>query len=157
MKRSAESLRAWRWAPLLLVLAGCSSSASLDSEERAQAETLVIERAGQASLELSDEDRNCVLDRMEPTDLEGLLVDDVRPVADAIVSCVGESLIGASLLRGPAGQISEESLACAVDELDRKFVVDLVAGAMNGTQPLVQAEIEVARVLAVCLELEELL
>lgn len=144
-------------AAMMLIGVGCASSASLSPDQRVQAEGLVVERAAQASVELSEEDRDCVVDAMEPTDLDGLLDDQVRPVAEALVGCVGDDLIGASLLRAPAGEISEASLACAVDELDQRFVVDLVAGAMTGTQPLVQAEIELARVLAVCLELDELL
>ena len=47
--------------------------------------------------------------------------------------------------------------ACAADELDRRFIVDLVAGLMAESPPQVQAEIEVARALGLCLELDELL
>lgn len=108
-------------------------------------------------IELSDEDRDCVVDELTPADLDGARNDEVAPVADAVVSCVGDELIGASVLRAQTVGISEASLDCAVQELDRRFVVDLVAGAMNGAPPRAQAEIEVARVLAVCLDLDELL
>ena len=118
---------------------------------------LVVDRAASAMIELSDDDRDCVVDDITPDDLEGLRSGEVASVADSVVSCVGDELIGASVLRSQTGAISEESLDCAVGELDRRFVVDLVAGAMNGTQPLVQAEIEVARVLGICLTLDELL
>lgn len=138
-------------------LVGCSSSGSLTAAEQAEAQLLVVERSAAAMIDLSDEDRDCVVDDISSSDLEGLRGDDVSAVADAVVSCVGDELIGASVLRSQTGEISPESLDCAVGELDRRFVVDLVAGAMNGSQPLVQAEIEVARVLAICLELDELL
>ncbi len=144
-------------AAALVIAAGCSSSAELTADQRAEAQVLVVDRAASAMIELSDNDRDCVVDEMTPDDLEGLRVDQVAPVADAVVSCVGDELIGASVLRSQTGEISAPSLDCAVGELDRRFVVDLVAGAMNGTPPLVQAQIEVARVLAVCLSLEELL
>lgn len=108
-------------------------------------------------IELSDEDRDCVVDELTPDDLEGLRSDEVAPVADAVVSCVGDDRIGTSVLRSQIGEISEASLDCAVRELDRRFVVDLVAGAMNDASPRAQAEIEVARVFAVCLDLDELL
>lgn len=94
---------------------------------------------------------------MTPDDLAGLQSERVAPIADAVVSCVGDQLIGASVLRSQTGEISEASLDCAVDELDRRFLVDLVAEAMSGTRSQVQADIEVARVLSVCLELSELL
>lgn len=108
-------------------------------------------------IELSEQDRDCVVDAITPADLDGLRDGDVAGVAGAVVSCVGDDLIGASVLRSQTGEISAASLDCAVSELDRRFLVDLVAGAMDGTQPQVQSEIEVARVLSICLELEELL
>lgn len=137
--------------------AGCSASDSLTADEQSEAQQLIVERSAAAMIDLSDDDRDCVVDHISSSDLEGLRGDDVGAVADAVVSCVGDELIGASVLRSQTGEISEKSLDCAVGELDRRFVVDLVAGAMNGAQPLVRAEIEVARVLAVCLELDELL
>ena len=141
----------------LSLFAGCSSADDLNAEQRAEAQALVVERATLASIELSDVDRDCVVDEMTPSDLEGLRTDQVTPVADAVVSCVGDELIGASVLRSQTGEVSQASLDCAVDELDRRFLVDLVAGAMNGTTSQVQAEIEVARVLSICLELDELI
>lgn len=140
-----------------LVAVGCSSADALGATQRAEAQTLVIERASIAMIDLSDEDRDCVVDEITPLDLDRLRNGEVGEVADAVVSCLGDDLIGASVLGSQVGEISEASLDCAVSELDRRFLVDLVAGAMNGTQPQVQSEIEVARVLSVCLELEELL
>jgi len=141
----------------VLTVAGCSSGDELDAAQRGEAQVLVVERATSAMIELADEDRDCVVDELTPTDLDGLRRDQVVPVADAVVSCVGDELIGASVLRSQAGEISQESLDCAVGELDRRFLVDLVAGAMNGVQPQAKAEIEVARVLSLCLKLDELL
>lgn len=146
--------------PLVIVaafVAGCSSSAELNADQRQEAQLLVVDRASSAMIELSDEDRDCVVDELTPDDLEGLRSDEVAPVADAVVSCVGDDRIGTSVLRSQIGEISEASLDCAVRELDRRFVVDLVAGAMNDASPRAQAEIEVARVFAVCLDLDELL
>lgn len=138
-------------------LVGCSSAAQLSAEQRSEAQALVVDRAAVAAIELNDEDRDCVVDDLTPDDLADLRADRVASVAEAIVSCVGDETIGASVLRSQAGEISPASLDCAVNELDRRFVVDLVAGAMNGSQPQAQADIEVARVLGVCLELDELL
>lgn len=154
---AAVAIRALLLSVTFASVTGCSSADELSDEQRVEAQALVVERAATAMIELSELDRDCVVDEMTPSDLEGLRTDVVAPVADSIVSCVGDDVIGASVLRSQAGEISDESLDCAVGELDRRFVVDLVAGAMNGSQPLVQAEIEVARVLGVCLELSELL
>ena len=142
---------------IALGLTSCSSGEALNTDQRAEAQLLITERAELALIELSDDDRACVVDDLTPTTLEGLRNDQVEPVADAVVSCVGDELIGASVLRSQTGEISPASLDCAVGELDRRFLVDLVAGAMNGTQPQTQSEIEVARVLAICLDLDELL
>jgi len=141
---------------IAIVCAGCSSADDLDADQRIEAQVLVVERTMRAMIELSDEDRDCVVDGITPTDLEALRNGEVDAVADAVVSCVGDELIGASVLRSQAGEVSSSSLDCAVGELDRRFLVDLVAGAMNRIQPQVQSEIEVARVLSVCLELDEL-
>lgn len=142
---------------LALVALGCSSAGELDATQRAEAQTLVIERATLAMIDLNDEDRDCVVDEITPVGLEALRNGQVDEVADAVVSCLGDDLIGASLLRSQTGEISQASLDCAASELDRRYLVDLVAEGMNGTQPQVQSEIEVARVLSLCLELEELL
>jgi hypothetical protein len=142
-----------------VLLVACSSGSGLDPEQRSTAAALIDERAVSAMIELSAEDRACAVDHLSVETIEELKAQDSdpRPVADAVVDCVGESLIAASVLRSQIGAVAPASLDCAIDELDRTFVVDLVAGAMEGEPPKVQAEIEVARVLAICLELGELL
>lgn len=141
------------------LLLACSSGNGLDATQRSTAAALIDERAASAMIELSEEDRACAVDHLTLESIEALDTagSDPRPVADAVVDCVGESLIAASVLRSQIGSVAPASLECAIDELDRTFVVDLVAGAMEGQPPKVQAEIEVARALAVCLELGELL
>lgn len=146
-------------AGVAVLLTACSSGSDLDAVQRSRAATLIDERAASAMIELSDEDRECAVDQLTVEVIDALELDDSdpRPVAVAVVDCVGESLIGASVLRSQTGSVDPVSLDCAVDELDRPFVVDLVAGAMEGQPPRAQAEIDVARALAVCLELDELL
>ena len=85
-----------------------------------------------ASIDLSEDDLDCVVDRMSPEDLDRVGAEQFETVAEHVVSCVGRDLIGRSILRSQAGEIRDASLACAVAELDRRFVVDLVAGAMGG-------------------------
>lgn len=147
-----------------LLLGGCSDDVALPEADLDEARRLVDDRAEAASIDLSEEDLTCAVERLTPADLEGLRgaaeqpdVEAVRGAAEAVVDCVGVDLIGASVLRSQAGAVSESSLECAVDELDRRFVVDLVAGSMVGSTPRVRAELEVARVLSICLELDELL
>ena len=146
-------------AGCVILLAACSSGNELDPQQRSAAVVLIDERAAQAMIELSEDDRACAVEQLTVEALTALEGEggDVRPLADAVVDCVGESLIAASVLRSQVGSVTDESLDCAVDELDGTFVVDLVAGAMDGAPPKVQAEIEVARALALCLELGELL
>ena len=110
-----------------------------------------------ASIDLSEDDLQCVVDRMSPEDLDLASSGQFGTIADHVVSCVGSDLIGQSILRSQADEIGAESLACAVAELDRRFVVDLVAGAMSGDVESARSEIEVARVLSTCLTLDELL
>lgn len=142
-----------------VLLGACSSGSDLDTAQQSRATALIDERAASAMIELSDEDRGCVVDQLTVEELDALELDDSDPlpVAAAVVDCVGESLIAASVLRSQTGSVDPASLDCAVDELDRAFVVDLVAGAMEGQRRRVQAEIDVARALAICLELGELL
>lgn len=146
-------------ASLLFGAAACSSGEQLSPEQRVEAASIVEERAAVAMIDLSDEDRACAVDRLQPDDLVELRRDepDVTAAADAVVSCVGPELIGASVLRSQAGTVSPASLDCAVRELDRPFVVELVAGAMAEEPPRIRTELEVARALGVCLGLEELL
>ncbi len=142
-----------------MLLAACSSGSELDAEQRASAAALVDGYAARAMIDLSEEDRTCTVDQLTVETL-GALDDEgsgILPLADAVVDCVGESLIGASVLQSQIGSVATDSLDCAVGELDRTFVVDLVAGAMDGRPPRAKAEIEVARALALCLELSELL
>lgn len=141
------------------LLVGCSSEEGLSAEDRLQAAVLVDERAALAMIELSEEDRSCAVDRLSPDDLEELEGEqpDLTTAAEAVVDCVGEDLIAASVLRSQAGAAAPASLDCAVGELGLQFVIELVAGAMAEEPPQVQAEIEVARALGVCLELDELL
>lgn len=140
-------------------MGGCSSAAELTAEELQEARTLVDELAAVAMIDLSTQDRACAAERLTPDELAVLRSDrsDPAPVANVVVDCVGEALIGRSVLRSQSGSLSDASLACAVDELDRSFVVELVSGAMAQEPPRVRAEIEVARALGVCLELDELL
>lgn len=140
-----------------ILVVGCSSSPSLTAEDRAEAQLLVVQRSSDAMIELNDADRDCVVDALTVGELAGLREDDLGPVADAVVTCVGIDLIGASVLGQQSGEMSAESLDCAVDELGRPFVVDLVEAAMSDRLQAVQADIAVARALAVCLELDELL
>jgi hypothetical protein len=144
---------------LSLAAAGCSADEDLGPEQRADAEAIIDQRAAVAMIELSDDDRSCAVDRLGPADLEGLQRDrpDLSAAAEAVVECVGPELIGASVLRSQVGSAEPASLDCAVRELDRRFVVELVTGAMADEPPQVRAELEVARALSVCLELDELL
>lgn len=139
------------------LLAGCSSSTDLTAEQRQQALVLVVDRASLAMIELSDDDRDCVVDALTREGFVAAQADQLGPLAEAVVSCVGDDRIGESVLRSQMGGLSQASLECAVRELDRRFVVDLVDGAMSGASPRAQAEIEVARVSAICLDLDELL
>jgi len=138
-------------------VAGCSDATDLSVDERASALEMVEQRSMDAAIDLSVDDLDCVVDQMGRNDLASLEAGRVERVADLVVSCVGEDLIGRSVLRSQAGEIGDESLTCAVEELDRRFVVDLVAGAMSADVPRARVEIEIARVLSVCLELDELL
>lgn len=142
-----------------VALVGCTPDERLGADDRTRAAALVDERAALAMIELSDEDRSCAVDRLSPEDLDELEGEqpDLTTAAKAVVECVGEDLIAASVLRSQAGAAGPASLDCAVEELDPQFVIDLVAGAMADEPPQVQAEIEVARALGVCLELDELL
>jgi hypothetical protein len=141
------------------MLVGCSSNDRLGEAERIEAAAIVDRRAALAMIELSDDDRSCALDRLSPEDLEEMQRDppELASAAEAVVDCVGRELIGESVLRSQAGAVDPASVECAVDELDRRFVVELVAGSMAEKPPQVRAEIEVARALGVCLELDELL
>ena len=141
------------------LVVGCSAGSDLDPTQRAEAETLIDELATTGMIELSDEDRTCAAGAVSIAEFEALRADppELQAAAEAVVACVGENVIGASVLESQAGSVSPTSLECAVDELDRRFIVDLVAGLMAETPPQVQAEIEVARALSLCLELDELL
>ena len=137
----------------------CSSDVALSADQRADAASIIDQRVAQAMIELSERDRECVLDRLEPDDLVVLQAADpvLEPAAAAVVDCVGSELIGSALLHSQVGAVSTESLDCAVGELDGEFVVELVAGAMDDRPPQATAEVAVARALGVCLELDELL
>ncbi len=154
VRRAAILLASVPW-----LVVGCSGEAGLDDTQRADAETLVDGLATAAMIDLSAEDRICAGASMSVADLEALLAEppDLTVAADAVVGCVGEEEIGASVLASQAGSVAPASLACAVGELDRRFIVDLVAGLMADAPPQVLVEIEVARALGVCLELDELL
>lgn len=141
----------------VLMMMGCSVAPTLSAEQRTEADQLVAERSVVAMIELSEQDRGCVVDQMAPVDLEALRGGEAQTVAELVVSCVGQELIGTSVLQSQIGEISPQSLECAVSELDRAFVVDLVAGSMTERVPRAPVEIELARVLSLCLELEELL
>jgi hypothetical protein len=140
-------------------VAGCSSDPPLGEADRVTAAAILDERAALAMIELSDEDRSCAVGQISPDDLDEMQRDqpDLTRAAEVVVDCVGPELIGASVLRSQAGAAAPASLDCAVNELDRRFVIELVAGAMADEPPQVRAEIEVARALGVCLELDELL
>ncbi len=161
MRRPAHHLRHGVIVVALLawLVVGCSADDGLDSAQRAEAETLIDQLAATGMIELSDEDRTCAAGAVNIADLEGLRAEppELQAAAEAVVECVGENVIGASVLESQAGSVSPTSLECAVDELDRRFIVDLVAGLMAEAPPQVQAEIEVARALGLCLELDELL
>lgn len=141
------------------LLAACSSDPRLGEADRATAGAIVDERAALAMIDLSDDDRSCAVAQISPDDLDELQRQrpDLTRAAEVVVDCVGQDLIGASVLRSQAGTADSASLDCAVNELDRRFVIELVAGAMADEPPQVRAEIEVARALGVCLELDELL
>lgn len=163
VSRSGNSSRRTRVSFVLLVaamggtLVSCSDDPDLSQEQRSVALELVAERSMDAAIDLSNDDLFCVVDAMGPADLQQLETGYVDQVADLVVSCVGSELLGRSVLRSQAGEISDPSLDCAVAELDRRFVVDLVAGAMVDEVPRARVEIEVARVLSLCLQLDELL
>lgn len=146
-------------AGCVLLLAACSSAGDLDAQQRATAAELVDRHAARAMIELSEDDRTCAVGQLSAQTVGALDTEgaDLRPLADAVVGCVGESLIAASVLRSQIGSVDSESLDCAVAELDRTFVVDLVAGEMDDSPLRAKAEIEVARALALCLDLDELL
>jgi hypothetical protein len=85
-----------------ILLAACSSGNELDPQQRSAAVVLIDERAAQAMIELSEDDRACAVDQLTVEALTALEGEggDVRPLADAVVGCVGESLIAASVLCG---------------------------------------------------------
>ncbi len=141
------------------LVVGCSADDGLDTAQRTEAENLIDQFATTGMIELSDDDRTCAAGAMSSADLEALRAEppELQSAAEAVVECVGENVIGASVLESQAGSVSPTSLECAVDELDRRFIVDLVAGLMAEAPPQAQAEIEVARALSLCLDLDELL
>jgi len=146
-------------AGMISGLVGCSSDDTLSTAQRVDAAALIDERSAIAMIELSEDDLDCAVSQVSPDQLDGFgLAPPVwDPAAEAVVSCVGEELIGASVLRSQAGSVAATSLDCAVSELDRRVIVELVAGAMAQEPSPARAEIEVARALGVCLELGELL
>lgn len=144
---------------VVAAVAGCSSGDGLDTGQQIEASRIIEQRAAIAMIDLNEEDLSCAVDRLTVEDLGQLQRDlpDLIPAAEAVVSCVGPELIGASVLRSQAESVASASLECAVAEIDRRFVIELVAGAMAEEPPQVRTEIEVARALGVCLELDELL
>ncbi len=150
----------------LLALASCGGS-DVPQELQAPLADRVTQLAADASVPLDAEQAECVAASV-PLDVAERLAaqsardtvsnDDAVTVSEGVIECVGDVVIGRAALISQAGGLRETSLDCAAAELDRMFLVQLVAAEMTGTDTgSAEVELQVATAFGLCMETDELL
>lgn len=147
---------------ICLLLTGCSGGSTLSERERSTVTSAIEQLSSVTGLVFSAEDEECVVDGLDAEVALALAGDSVGEAdggafAERVVECVGATEVATALLLPQAGGIRTSSLECAAEELDRAFVVSMVA-AFVGVEPLEPSTIELRSqfALSVCLGPDEL-
>ena len=152
-------------------LSSCSGGPDLDQSDHARLQEAVQVSARTAGIDLTDSDRDCVIEKTSTSEAEevlatfsnsadGLVLSDEvsSSMAGAVVDCVGSGVLVESGLLFFAGDISPESQACTGDTFDQDLLSQLIASFMSGTErKSTEIEIEIGLVLGQCLTPTELL
>jgi hypothetical protein len=147
---------------ICLLLSGCSGGSTLSEQERSTVTSAIERVSSEIGVVFSAEDEECVVEGLDAevaVALAGASIGEADGGAfgERVVECVGANELAGALLLPLAGGIRTSSLECAAEELDRAFVVSMVAAAV-GAEPLEPSTIELRSqfALSVCLGPDEL-